>query len=42
MVKNDSTPNEKRFLGVKNESGQLGYICHGNWDEGRYHLVRND
>ena len=44
VVRNDGTPNEKKFLGVKNElrQGQLGYICRGDWDERCCHPVRND
>src|SRR5256885_16445663 len=39
-VRNDSTPNEKKFLGIKNESSvQPGYICCGY--EGPCYPIRN-
>jgi len=40
MVRNDATPDDMKFLGIKNESRQSGYICYG--DERCCYLVRND
>ncbi|GES96443.1 hypothetical protein GLOIN_2v1471114 [Rhizophagus clarus] len=41
MVRNDGTPNKKKFLGIKNESSvQPGYICYGY--EGPCYPVRNE
>src|ERR1051325_5241621 len=41
VVRNDGTPNEKKFLGIKNElSVQPGYICCGY--DGPCYPVRNE
>src|SRR5436305_7620318 len=42
VVRNDGTPDNKKSLDVKNESGQSGYICYEDEDEGRCYPVRND
>jgi len=39
-VRNDGTPNDMKFLSIKNESGQSGYICYG--DKGCCYPVRNN
>ena len=40
VVRNDGTPNEKKFLNVKNKLGQSGYICYR--DEKHCYPVRNN